>query len=81
MIMKVGPFTFYRVEKSGTLDVSLTCLGDWPFGWEYGWEDSAANRQPWIDVRIGKLRVLEFEKWKGGGEIWLLGFWIIWGEG
>lgn len=80
MIMKVGPFTFYRLEEDGTLDISLTCMDEWPCGWEYGWEDPAADRHPWIDLRIGKLRIFEFEKFKnGGGELWFFGFWVIWG--
>lgn len=78
MIFKVGPFTLYRVEKNGTLDVSLTALGDWPCGWEYGYQDPEAKKRPWIEIRLGKLVLFYFEAWKNCGfELWFMGFWLI----
>jgi hypothetical protein len=76
MIFELGPFTLYRVEKNGTLDISLTCMEDWACGWEYGWRDDRRGPdKPIIDFRIGKLVVLYFELHKSGCEWWLLGFW------
>lgn len=78
MIMKIGPFTFYRVEETGTLDVTLTRWDNYPFGWEYGWADETTEpRTPYIDIRAGKLVLFFFEKWPRGFEIRLLGFWWI----
>lgn len=82
MIFKLGPFTLYRVEKNSTLCVSITALDNWPCGWEYGWEDPAADRKSWIELRLGKLVVFSFEAWQSyehlfGFEIRILGFWGI----
>lgn len=84
MIFKLGPFTLYRVEKNGTLDISLTCLDKWPCGWEYGWrDDMRGTDKPWIEFRIGKLTVLYFEWYpkhsdkRWGFEVWFMGFWWI----
>ncbi len=78
MIFDIGPFQIYRVEKNGTLDVSLLCCKDKPWGWEYGWEDDMRGAtKPLISFRIGKLVILYFERFKKGFEIWVLGFWWI----
>ena len=78
MIFKLGPFTLYRVTKNGTLDISVTAFGDAPFGWEYGWDDPLAARQPWFQARIGKLMLFSFQTFPSGGfEIWFMGFWWI----
>lgn len=78
MIFDVGPFRFYRVEKNGTLDISLRCLEDRPFGWEYGWRDTARGEdKPVFEFRIGKLMVAYLHIFKDGCEIWFLGFWAF----
>lgn len=78
MIKYVGPFRVYYVPNQQIVDVSLKMLGDWPVGWEYGWRDEhRAGDKPWVDVRIGKLQVLYFERLKWGFEAWVLGFWWI----
>lgn len=84
MIFDVGPFRLYRVEKNGTLDISLICLDDWACGWEYGWrDDMRGTDKPLIELRIGKLMVTYLEVWKDGCEIWFMGFWAFpsWGKG
>lgn len=83
MIFKLGPFTLYRVEKSGTLDISLTCMDNWACGWEYGWKDDMRGTdKPWIDLRLGKLQVLYFELFENSCEVWFMGFWAFpkWGK-
>lgn len=76
MIFDLGPFRFYRVQKNQTLCVSLICLDSWACGWEYGWRDPMRGEEkPVIDLRIGKLKVLSLEVYKGGCEIWFMGFW------
>jgi len=88
MIFDIGPFRLYRVEKDGTLCISLICMDNLPCGWQYGWEDPMANRHPWIELRLGKLTVFSFEGWiatgykegakpRPGFELWILGFWLI----
>jgi len=78
MIFDVGPFRLYRVEKNGTLDISLKCMDDWACGWEYGWRDDMCGPStPLIEFRIGKLMVLYLELWENGCEIWFLGFWAM----
>lgn len=80
MIFKLGPFTLYRVEKNGTLDISLTCMEDWACGWEYGWRDNmrgGSPETPIIEFRIGKLMVAYLEVFDGGCEVWFLGFWAF----
>lgn len=84
MIFDIGPFRLYRVEKNGTLDISLKCLEDWPCGWEYGWRDGmrSSEEKPVIEFRIGKLMVAFLEFYPGGLEVWFMGFWafINWRE-
>lgn len=76
--MDVGPFRFYKVERTGTLDISLIMFGNYPFGWEYGWEDPDSGlMKPWVSFRIGKLNIFYFEAWKWGLELWFFGFWVI----
>lgn len=79
MIFDIGPFRLYRVEKNGTLDISLICLDNKACGWEYGWRDPMRGEdKAWVDFRIGKLTVIYFEPYKHGGfELWILGFWGI----
>lgn len=78
MIFNIGPFQLYRVEKSGTLDISLLCLKDAPCGWQYGWDDDMRGvTEPFISIRVGKLVVLHFEKFKKGWEVWFMGFWYV----
>lgn len=86
MIFDIGPFRLYRVEKDGTLDVSLKCMDDWSCGWEYGYRDYMRGEvdKPLIQIRIKKLMVLYFEfypKRDGtdctGFEAWFMGFWWI----
>lgn len=78
MTFNVGPFTLYRSKKGETLDISLTAFGDAPFGWEYGWEDPLAYRQPWLQIRVMKLMLFSFQIFpQGGFEIWFMGFWWI----
>lgn len=86
MIFKLGPFTLYRVEKNGTLDISLTAFDNWPCGWEYGYRDYMRGEidKPWIQIRVGKLLILYFEPFKKrkgtsnwGFEAWFMGFWWI----
>jgi hypothetical protein len=84
MIFDIGPFRFYRVEKNGTLDISLICMEDWACGWEYGWRDPLRGEDtPIIEFRIGKLMVAYLNMYNGGCEFWLLGFWAMpsWGKG
>ena len=83
MIFDIGPFQLYRVEKDGTLDVSLKCMEDWACGWEYGWEDDMRGaHRPILEFRIGKLMVAYLDIYVGGMEIWILGFWAFpsWGK-
>ncbi len=78
MIFDVGPFRLYRVEKNGTLDVSIICLDDWPCGWEYGWRDPQRGEDtPIIEFRVGKLVVFYLDICKDSCELWVLGFWGI----
>ena len=78
MIFKLGPFEFYRAKKNGTLDITLNCMINKPWGWEYGWRDDLRGTdKPLIEFRIGKIMVFYFERFKKGYEIWLLGFWVI----
>jgi hypothetical protein len=77
-VWKRGPFTLYRCAEAGTLDISITALSKWPFGWEWGYKDAMRGQdKPLVEFRVGKLTVLYFEKFKGGFELWLLGFWLI----
>lgn len=83
MIFDIGPFRLYRVEKDGTLCISLLCMEDWACGWEYGWRsDQRGHDEPLIEFRLGKLMVLYFQLWKGGCEWWVMGFWGMptWGK-
>jgi hypothetical protein len=83
MIFDIGPFRLYRVQKNGTLCISLICLHDWACGWEYGWADNLRGvGKPLIEFRIGKLMVAYLEFWKTGFEFWFLGFWGMpsWGK-
>ena len=93
-IKQWGLFTIYKCrqdQSSKTVDISLTCMENWPCGWEYGWRDEYRGKEtPLVQIRIGKLIVLYLEgkirkekvnrRWKRsfGGEIWIMGFWIIW---
>lgn len=78
MIFKLGPFTLYRVPNSETLDITITALDNWPFGWEYGYQDPLAHKRPWIEIRLGKLVLFYFEAYpKCGFELWIMGFWLI----
>lgn len=83
MIFDIGPFRLYRVEKNGTLNVSLICLDNVACGWEYGWKDDArTNDTPWIEFRIGKLMILYFDLYENACEVWFMGFWAFpsWGK-
>ena len=83
MIFDVGPFRLYRVEKNGTLDISLKCMEDWAFGWEYGWsDDMRGSETPVLQFRIGKLMVAYFGFNDTGCEVWFMGFWAFpsWGK-
>jgi len=83
MIFDIGPFRLYRVEKNGTLDISLKCLDDVACGFEYGYrDDMRGTDKPVIEFRIGKLMIAYLEFYKGGCEIWLLGFFALpsWGK-
>lgn len=78
MIFEIGPFTLYRVEKSGTLDISLKCLDGWACGWEYGYRDDLRGHdEPLIEFRIGKLMVFYVQVRKDFYEIWFMGFWCM----
>lgn len=78
MIFDIGPFRLYRVEKNGTLDITLKCMDDWACGWEYGWRDDArGNDEPILEIRIGKLMIAYLEIHSQGFEAWLLGFWAM----
>lgn len=78
MIFKLGPFTLYRVEKNGTLDISITALDNWPCGWEYGYrDDMRGTDKPMIEFRIGKLMIAYVEFYKSGCEVWFFGFWAF----
>lgn len=80
MIFDIGPFRLYRVEKNGTLDISLICLDNVACGWEYGWRDNMRGSDPEtpiIEFRIGKLMVAYLEFDKCGCEIWFMGFWAF----
>jgi hypothetical protein len=79
MTFDLGPFHLYRTERTGTLDISLKCLKDAPFGWEYGWRDDmrSSPETPVFEFRIGKLMVLYLELYPGGCEAWFLGFWAF----
>lgn len=77
MICKHGPFTFYSLEERGYLSITLTACDNQPWGWEWGWEDPMAGREPWLDVRLGKLVLFSFQGFKKGFELRLLGFWLI----
>jgi len=91
-IKEYGPFTVYqRRETDQTIDISLTCMENWPCGWEWGYRDEYRGKEaPFIHLRIGKLMVLYLEgeirkekvkrRWKRsfGGEIWIMGFWVMW---
>lgn len=76
MTFELGPFQLYR-SGSKTLDITLTCLKDYPIGWEYGWDDPLAERKPLVGLRLGKLAIFSFEKFKKGFELRFLGFWWI----
>ena len=83
MIFDVGPFRLYRVTKNGTLDISLKCMDDWACGWEYGWRDEARGHdEPILEFRVGRLMVVYFQLFKGGCELWFMGFWGMpsWGK-
>ncbi len=76
MLMNIGPFMVYRVEKVGTLCISLTRLDSWACGWQYGWrDDMRGSDKPLIELRIGRLMVLYLEFNRGVFEWWVLGFW------
>lgn len=77
MIFDIGPFQLYRVEKNGTLDISLKTFPELPWGWEYGWADPMAERKPLVCIRVGKLVVLSFETFHKGFELWFMGFWWV----
>jgi hypothetical protein len=78
MIFNIGPFQLYRTEHSGTLDITLRCIENWPCGWEYGWKDDMRGPDhPAVELRVGKLQVFYFEKYEKGFELWLFGFWWI----
>lgn len=80
MIFDIGPFRLYRVEKDGTLCVSLIALDNWACGFQYGWrDDQRGTDHAWIDFRIGKLVIFYFEPFKKtlGFELWILGFWTM----
>jgi hypothetical protein len=85
MIFNIGPFQLYRTERTGTLDITLRCMEDWGFGWEYGWRDSmrSIEETPIVEFRVGKLMILYLEVYPGGCEAWFLGFWAFptWGKG
>lgn len=73
-----GPFQLYRVPDSGTLDISIARFDNIMSGWEYGYRDHARGPdKPMIEIRIGKLVVLYFEKFPTGFEVWILGFWWV----
>ncbi len=83
MIFDIGPFRLYRVEKNGTLDISLICLDNVACGFEYGYrDDMRGTDKPVVEFRIGKLMVAYLEFYEGGCEIWVLGFWAFpsWGK-
>lgn len=83
MIFDLGPFRLYRGEKNGTLDISLKCMDDWAWGWEYGWRDEMRGHdEPLIEFRIGKLVVLYFQFNNTGCEVWCMGFFAFpsWGK-
>ncbi len=78
MVFDIGPFRLYRVEKNGTLCISLIAFDDYSFGWEYGYADPMRGEtHPWLSLRIKKLNIFSFETWKWGFEIWFMGFWWI----
>jgi hypothetical protein len=82
MIFNIGPFELYRAQ-SGTLDISLKCMESRDCGWEYGWrDDMRGTNKPVVEFRIGKLVVLYLEVYKGGCEVWFMGFWAFpsWGK-
>ena len=77
-IFDVGPFRLYRVEKNGTLDISLKCMDDWGCGWEYGWTDPQRGEDhPVFEFRIGKLMMAYLDIYDGGAEVWFFGFWAF----
>lgn len=81
MIFELGPFTLYRTTE-GTLNVSLTCCDEYPWGFEWGWDDPmAGERYPIVHIRVWKLILLSYERWERkrgvGMEIRLLGFWWV----
>ena len=77
MICQHGPFTFYRRPEAEYISITLTRFDNEPFGWEMGWEDPMAKRKPLVELRVGRLIVFSFEKFKKGFEVWFLGFWLI----
>jgi hypothetical protein len=84
MIRDFGPFTIYKVRSSKTLCISLKCIDDWACGWEYGYKCIfRGTDKPILEFRVGKLMVFFLEVWKGGCEVWLMGFWFLpsWGKG
>lgn len=73
-----GPFQFYRCAGSETLDISLTRFDNAPCGWEWGYKDPQRGPdKPLIEIRLGKLWVLYFEKRRHSFEAWFMGFWWI----
>lgn len=72
-----GPFQFYRCS-TGILDITLKILEKVPCGWEWGYKDpQRGSDNPLIEIRVGKLMVLYYEKFKQGFELVILGFWFI----
>ena len=74
----IGPFHLYRADN-GTLNISLRCMADWAFGWEYGWRDDmrCSPETPVVEFRIGKLMIAYLSFFDGGCEVWLMGFWAF----
>lgn len=77
MICEHGPFTFYRRPEAEYISINLTAFDNAPWGWEMGWEDPMADRKPLVELRVGRLVVFSFEKFKEGFEIRLLGLWWV----
>ena len=76
---KYNPFRIYRANKSkegkNFIDISLKGFQNSPFGWQWG--NDGEFRFGDINIHIFGLDIIYFEKFRGGFDIRILGFWWI----
>jgi hypothetical protein len=72
---KIGPFTLYRCNDH--LDVYITAMDGWAFGWEYGPNKDLDVSTALLHLNIYGLNVLHVEFFRWGFDLRVLGFWMI----